>query len=150
MFRENLFLIYRLFLDEGRQRVDWIEQYLNIDGDIGLSLDDRRNAPSAYKDIFSSKHQSIIEEIYLNLLSEMNGMSYNKCDDILKALSFIQEISATALWKYHQSLGVRIEKFVRDFDRLDAPSERIRLYENAQTAVSEIAAAGPTAAFGGK
>ena len=132
MFSQILLLVYRLFLDGGRRKINWIEQRLGFDGNIALSLDDKRNEPSAYESIFSQEHRPNVEQLYRELLGEMKGVPYQQCDDILDALVFLQEISAIALWKYHQSLGAAMEAFVRDFDRLDVPDERIRLYESVQ------------------
>lgn len=133
MFNQILLLVYRLFLSEGRgKRINWIEQYLGFNGSVGLSADDRRNEPSAYEAIFSEEHRAKLEQLQLKLLNEMNGVPYQQCGDVLEALAFIQEISATALWKYHQSVGAMTEEFVRDFDRLDVSDERVRLYESAQ------------------
>lgn len=133
MFNQILLLVYRLFLSEGgRKKINWIEQYLGFDGSVALSSDDKRNEPGAYEAIFSEEHRAKLEQLHLKLLNEMNGVPYQQCGDVLEALAFIQEISATALWKYHQSVGTMNEEFVRDFDRLDVSDERVRLYESAQ------------------
>lgn len=133
MFNQLLLLVYRLVLSEGRRkRINWIEQCLGFNGGVGISADDRRNEPSAYEAIFSEEHREKLEQLHLKLLNEMNGVPYQQCGDVLEALAFIQEISATALWTYHHSVGAMNEQFVRDFDRLDVSNERIRLYESAQ------------------
>ncbi|MFC3653317.1 hypothetical protein ACFONN_17280 [Dyella humi] len=132
MFNQILLLIYRLFLHRGGRKINWMEQYLGYDGRAALSSDDIENESSAYETIFSEEHRPKLERLYLDLLNEMDGVPYPQCGDVLEALTFIQEISATALWKYHQSVGTVIEEFVRDFDRLDVPDERARLYEKAQ------------------
>lgn len=132
MFNKILLLSYRLFLGEGGRRVNWMEQRFGFDVEIALSSDDRRNEPETYAALFSQNNKINIEELYVELLDEMNGIPYHKCGDILDMLTFIQEISATALWRYHQGVGTVIEKFVRDFDRLDVPDERVRLYRSAQ------------------
>ena len=132
MFNQVFMLIYRLFLDKGGQRVSWIESHFDFDAGISLSSDDKRNESATYEALFLQGHQAKIEQLYLELLSEMDGVSYQQCGDILDALAFIQEISAIALWKYRQRVGVMIEEFVRDFDRLDVPEERFRLYKSAQ------------------
>ena len=132
MFNQILLLVYRLFLREGKRKIDWMERYLGYDGRAALSSDDMKNESSAYDEIFSEEHRPKLEQLYLGLLNEMNGVPYQQCGDMLEALTFIQEISATALWKYSRNVGVVIEEFVRDFDRLDVPDERVRLYEKAQ------------------
>ena len=132
MFNQILLLIYLLFLHEGGRKINWMEQYLGCDGRATLSSDDLMNELSTYEAIFSEEHRLKLEQLYLGLLNEMNGIPYPLCGDILEALEFVQVISATALWKYHQNVGAVIEEFVRDFDRLDVPDERVRLYEKAQ------------------
>lgn len=132
MFNQILLLIYRLFIGDGGRRVNWIEKRFGFDTGIALSSDDRRNEPGTYEVFFSPEHQAKLEQLYLELLNEMNGVPYQQCGDVLDALAFIQEISAAALWKYRQRVGVTIEEFVRDFDRLDIPEERVRLYKSAQ------------------
>jgi hypothetical protein len=132
MFSQFMLLLYRLFLDEGGQRVRWIERYLGFGGGVPVSLDERRNEQSAYATVFSEECQKELDHLYLNLMNDMKGVPYKQCGDVLEALEFLQAISAIALWKYHQVLGERLDAFVRDFDRLDVPSERLRIYENAQ------------------
>lgn len=132
MFDKVLLLAYRLFLGEGCKRVNWMEQRFGFDMETALSSDDRRNEPETYAALFSQDNQKKLEELYVELLDEMNNLPYQQSEDILDMLAFIQEISATALWKYHQSVGTLIEKFVRDFDRLDVPDERVRLYKSTQ------------------
>ena len=56
----------------------------------------------------------------------------NHKSDALKGLSALQEIIATALWRHGCAVGKRLESFARDFDRLDVPTERERLYALAQ------------------
>lgn len=132
MFNQILLLIYRLFLHGGGRKTNWMEQYLSYDDRNVLSSGDMKNEPSMYKAVFSEENRPKLEKLYLKLLNEMNGAPYQQCRDVLDALAFIQEVSATALWKYHQNVGAVVEEFVRDFDRLDVPEERVRLYEKAQ------------------
>jgi hypothetical protein len=132
MFNQNLLLIYRLFISKGGRRANWIEERFGFDGGIALSPDDRRNELYAYETLFSPGQKAELEQLYLELLDEMNGVPYPQCGELLDALAFIQEISATALWKYCQRGGGVVENFVRDFDRLDLSDERIRLYDSAQ------------------
>ena len=132
MFNKLLLLVYKLFLDEGGQRLNWMEQHFCSDVEIALSSDERMNKPETYASLFSQSNQIKLEELYVELLDEINGMPFQQCGEILDMLTFIQEVSATALWKYHQRVGAVIENFVRDFDRLDVLDERVRLYKNAQ------------------
>lgn len=132
MFEQMLLLVYRLFLDGGGRKIERIEQYIGYDAKATVSSDDMKNEPRAYETIFSAEHRPKLERLYLELLNEMKGVPYQQCENVLEALSFIQEVSATALWMYHQGVGTEIEEFARDFDRLDVPDERVRLYKDAQ------------------
>ena len=132
MFNQIFLLVYRLFLNGGGRKINWMEQYLSYDDSVVLSSDDVKNEPNTFEAIFSEEHRPKLEQLYLELLNEMNGIPYQQCGDMLDALTFIQEISAIALWKYHQNIGPVVEEFVRNFDRLDVPDERVRLYEKAQ------------------
>ena len=135
MFNQALLLIYRLFLHRGGRKINWMEQYLDDDAGDAPSPDDIRNESNAYEIIFAEEHRPKLEQIYMELLNKMTGIPYGQCEDMFEALAFLQEISATALWKYHQNVGQLVEEFVRDYDRLDVPSERIRLYEEAKKLV---------------
>ena len=132
MFNQTLFLVYRFFLHGGGRKIDWMEQYFGYDGRVMLSSDDMKNEPNVYETICSDENRPKLERFYLELLHKMKGISYGQCGDVLETLVFLQEALASALWKYHQNIGVILEDFVRDFDRLDVPSERVRLYEKAQ------------------
>lgn len=124
--------IYSLYLNKGGNRVILIEAYLSYNHIYEISLDDERNQPYLYATLFSDECQVYIERLYLRLLSEMKGIPYEKCDNIIEALMFIQQISSTALWVYNCNASQKLETFVRDFDRLDVSSEKIRLYESVQ------------------
>ena len=132
MFDQMFFLIYRLFLDRGGKRVSWVIRNFGADDGAELYADIVGSEADAYSVVFSHEGRSRLEGIYFSLLDGMNGLTYQQCDDALEALSFIQEISAAALWKYRLDVGAEIEFFVREFDRLDVPEERVRLYRRAQ------------------
>ncbi len=132
MFKEDLQLVYLLFFDRTARKVNWLERYLGITSLIALSDDERMSELHAYRDIFSADCRPCIEQLYAKLLDELKTVSYDQSGEIIEALAFVQEISATALWKYHLEIGQRVEKFVKDFDRLDVSTERIRLYEFAK------------------
>jgi len=92
----------------------------------------RRNVADAYGALCKGGCDALLT-LFDKLLHAMRNVGYSECGDILDALEFVQLIGATALWKYHVSVGETLEKFVREFDRLDVPSERRRLYEFAQS-----------------
>jgi hypothetical protein len=133
MFDQTLLDIYRIFRYKGGRKSNWIENHLCFDGRITVSSDELRNEKNAYAALFSEENRQNLEELYLKLLNKMKGVPYEQCEDIMEALIFLQETSANALWKHNQIIGIVIEEFVRDYDRLDVQSERARLHEKAQS-----------------
>ena len=87
-----------------------------------------------YSALFTGECRLDMETLYLRLLREMRNIPYEQCEDLLEALAFLQQVVATAIWKYHHDVGKHMEAFARDFDRLDVESERMRLYEYAKVA----------------
>jgi len=47
-------------------------------------------------------------------------------------LTIMQHVVAIAMWKYELTVGEPLRGFARQFDRLDVPAERRRLYDIAQ------------------
>jgi hypothetical protein len=134
MFEDNLFSVYQVFLFEGGERVGYLEDRFGFFPNQTVLIDERRNIKNSYALLFSGENKRRLEELYFDAMKEMEGADYDRCDHILRALEFIQQISATAMWRYGQSVSQVMEDFVRDFDRLDVPAERHRLYEVAQMA----------------
>ena len=132
MFAQLLLPVYRLFFNEKKLKIHWIDNRYGFEESLAMSSDDVKNVQNAYEDFFSEKNRAHVDRLYLELIEGMKGLPYESCGDVLEALVFLQEISATALWKYDQKLSAKIEAFVKDFDRLDLPDERVRLYRSAQ------------------
>jgi hypothetical protein len=66
-------------------------------------------------------------------MAEMKVLTFEGSEDILDGLEFIQNVGATALWKFNCDMASEMESFVREFDRLDVIGERERLYLLAKT-----------------
>lgn len=133
MFDQLLLVIYNIFRHRGGGRISWVESYFGGKRMNSPNIDDFRNELDIYSAFFAGENRLRLEEIYRELLGGMKSVPYEQCENNLEALDFIQEISATALWKYQIIVGELIEEFVRDFDRLDIQSERLRLYEKVQS-----------------
>lgn len=97
------------------------------------SKDDMRNDSQAYIALFSEECSQEITKLYDEVLQQMRGIPYANSEDLLKCLSFLQEVVASALWKHHCSVPSSLAAFAREFDRLDVEDERKRLYDRAQT-----------------
>lgn len=126
-------IIYMLFIRQEGQGSDFLERCIGyVAGDIIFSDDDLRNESFMYGELFSSKCSGYIFDLFKRSMAEMKGLGYEESKDILDGLDFIQRVGATALWKFNFSLSQDMERFVRDFDRLDVADERKRLYLLAQ------------------
>lgn len=133
---DPLLLIYKLLLDQGGDRAPAIERYLEFDISQPASEDDKINEQIIYSTLFN-ENLPRIERIFINLLEDMRGTPFEQCDTTIDGLALLQSIISTALWKYHQNVGETLEHFARDFDRLDVPEERVRLYKAAGSKGSE-------------
>ncbi|MCY1399166.1 hypothetical protein D9M71_142160 [compost metagenome] len=122
-------IIYFLFLLRGGRRSSVLESYIGyVDGELALSDDFSRNEPSMYKELFSLGCEECFSGLFERLSADMRGLERERSEDILIGLEFVQNCGATALWKFNLELRAELENFVRDFDRLDVPEERERLY----------------------
>jgi hypothetical protein len=129
--RQLLAKIYALFIDRGRTRMPVFEQHLDMLTPPPISVDDRRNEPAMFREL-AENHPDVLNELFQELLRDLRSVSYERSTGILDALAFVQSVGASALWKHHCRVGDPLETFVRQFDRLDVPAERLRLYRFAQ------------------
>jgi len=133
MCTELLTAVYRMFLQRTNIHSAFIEPHVtNSHEPETFSEDTERNRPSTYAALFSGDCSSHLENLYLEAIQQMNGLSFDGSEDILNGLAFIQEVVATALWRYDCNVGPTLESFAREFDRLDVPAERHRLHSRCQ------------------
>lgn len=133
MCKETLFRIYELSLRDGGTRSQVLEQLLQDSNSGVLTVDDERNAPEMYARLFGGECRPTVEALLLALMRGMKERTFEEAHDGIQALSFLQTVAATALWKYRLDVGSRLEEFAREFDRLDVESERVRLHEYTQS-----------------
>ncbi|MFS2067273.1 hypothetical protein ACEN9D_00730 [Pseudomonas sp. CT11-2] len=125
----TLQIIYFLFLHQKGRRLPVLEFCINyIDGSFVFSEDFVRNEPAMYQELFSSECNGYVLNLLKNLMAEMKVLTFEGSEDILDGLEFIQNVGATALWKFNCDMASEMESFVREFDRLDVIGERERLY----------------------
>jgi hypothetical protein len=131
---KNLMLtIYRLMLTRSSARAALIEERLGFDRNAApLSEDDSRNERDIYISLFSEDCRPFVEGLVLDMSKELSALPYERSADVLSSLALVQEMIATALWKYKCAVGPRLESFAREFDRLDRDEERLRLYEHTR------------------
>jgi hypothetical protein len=138
MCRRYLLDIYRAFYERGRVRICTVERWVALEGDLRpLSEDERRNERETYADLFSDECRADVEFLYQTAMREMRGKPYELSGGVLEALDFLQQVVATALWKYRSSVGETLESFAREFDRLDVEDERRRLHALAQDSMRD-------------
>ncbi len=131
-----LSLLYSRFLQRGGKKSAAIERHVGNGASRPDAVNNNGDEASIYAALFADTCRSKVEQLHLTLMDELRETSGHPYGDVIDGLSFIQEIAATGLWKYHEHIGARLESFVRDFDRLDVPEERVRLYESAQESLA--------------
>jgi len=94
----------------------------------GGVLDERR----LYRELFSPVCQAEAQRLYQSCLDKLRGVPFADSSDALEALSVLQELFARALWKHGCVLVEPLDKFTRDFDRLDLQEEQERLHRSVQ------------------
>ncbi|MEX5573764.1 hypothetical protein Q1J52_12620 [Pseudomonas lijiangensis] len=126
-------IIYFLFVHQSGRRISILESYINyIDGELAFSEDFLRNEHEMYEELFSLECKGHVLDLLEKLMAEMKVLRFEESGDVLDGLEFVQNVGATALWKFNCSLDSEVESFVRGFDRLDVFEERERLYSLAQ------------------
>lgn len=125
--------LYRAFVARTGTRISFVERWLKIlDADLNVSVDESRNEPSVYRELFSDQCRAELEEFYRDAMLSLRGSTLVGCRDGLNALAFLQEVVATAMWKYSCTAGPLLESFARMYDRLDTLEEKRRLHREAQ------------------
>lgn len=133
MCKETLLRIYEMSVVTGEARSQVLEQAIGEPHLELITIDDERNEPEMYARLFGDQCRATVDTVRLSLLRNMKGLTFEQARDHIQGLSFLQLVGAKALWKYRQDVGVAVEEFVREFDRLDVESERVRLHDLAQS-----------------
>ena len=131
--KQHVSALYRAFVARTGTRISFAEGWLKIrDADLDLSIDDTRNEPSVYRELFSDECRAELEEFYSDAMSSLRGSTLVGGRDGLNALAFLQEVVGRAMWKYGCTAGPLLESFARKYDRLDTLGEKRRLHLEAQ------------------
>lgn len=126
--------IYRLCRNRGLSRVVLIEADVETGSFLSLTEDDRRNEKFHYERLFSEECRAFTRDLFADMSNAIRLHPYAESADMLDLLAFLQEVVATALWKYGLEADESLIRFAREFDRLDVEEERIRLWESFQQA----------------
>lgn len=133
MCARSLQTIYCVFANQEGARIPLLEQYIKCtEGVVFFSEDYLRNETLIYKDLFSGECDAYVNGLLQGFLKEMKVLTFDESWEVLEAVTFLQGVAATALWKFGCNLNSELESFVREFDRLDVVEERKRLYLLAQ------------------
>lgn len=131
--KQYVSVLYRAFVARTGTRVSFVEGWLEIrDADLNLSVDETRNEPSVFRELFSGECRAELEEFYRDAMLSLRGSTLIGCRDGLNALAFLQEVVAKAMWKYGCTAGPLLESFARKYDRLDTLEEKRKLHLEAQ------------------
>ena len=126
-------MIYFLFAHQNGRRLSILESHINyIDEGLSCSEDFLRNERAMYEELFSLRCKGYVVGLLEKLMIEMKGLRFDESEKVLDGLEFVQNVGAKALWKFNCNLDAELKSFVREFDRLDAVEERVRLYSLAQ------------------
>lgn len=128
---ESFKKLYSLSVSKHRKRVPIIEHYLGIIEPADVSEDDRRNEPAFYSDLAHDRGH-LLSQCLGSLVAALRAVAYEESAQVFTGLEFLQSILANMLWRYGLDVAEHLETFTRDFDRLDVPDERLRLYQMAQ------------------
>lgn len=91
------------------------------------SIDDKHEFDALF-----SEHRGELLSLYRSTRETMRAKPYASCAADLEFVVFLQFVVARALWHYQFDVGDELEYFARQFDRLDALSERQRFFAEAQ------------------
>lgn len=133
MCTECLRIAYRGFVNRTNDRSAFVEQAIAMDGTpTELTADEKRNDKQTHTALFGDKCRGTVQELLRSAISELRTLPFERSDDVLTGVTFVQELVATALWKYQCNVGSFLESFAREFDRLDVDEEKMRFYRTAQ------------------
>jgi hypothetical protein len=123
---EVLQKIYQLQVSRNAKRLPYIEAYLGMSDPVDVTLDDLRNEHRYYA-LMAEQQGQTIEQLLRRLLLKLRTGQSVESESVLDAIEFVQGVIADILWRYHHELPRRLERFARQYDRLDRHEERERL-----------------------
>ncbi|MGY2292796.1 hypothetical protein ACW9H6_23905 [Pseudomonas sp. SDO528_S397] len=104
-------IIYFLFLRQNGKRLSVLELCINyIDGDLSFSEDFLRNERAMYEELFSLGCRGYVLDLFEKLMAEMKGLKLEESEGFLDGLEFVQNVGATALWKFNCHLDSELGK----------------------------------------
>lgn len=131
-FLDHLQNMYRLYIERRGARSSLVERRIGLQSVTSPTVDGMRNEPESYRIVFDAANGSFMTDLLESLLNSMKGKRFEECNDELAGLRFVQAISITALSLRQGAPSDRLGKFARDFDRMDVPEIRHKLYNSAQ------------------
>lgn len=131
MCKKEILRIYLDHVSNGGNVIGYFEKsFISSEHDEPISFGSESERRKVYENLFSESCQSVLGEVYSDLVRQIRDVDFDSAVDLISAFSFLQLMLATGLWKYKMQIPSGLEIFVRDFDRLDDESERLRLYRS--------------------
>lgn len=129
---EELAKIYGIYSRRREEvRSAFLEHAMRFESLDLISIDDERNESDLYGVVFKPDKANYVAELHEGLMRNMQGKAFGECSDQIAGLMFLQELIATAMWKYRIDVGENLKCFAQQFDRLDVLEEKMRLYDIA-------------------
>lgn len=103
------------------------------DTQLPMTRDEECNESAVYHELFSRPCSAEVEAMYRAAMTRLSIATLEQSADALNALMLLQEVVATALWKFNCAVSKELKGFARSYDRLDTHEDRKRLHSEAQS-----------------
>jgi hypothetical protein len=130
--QDDLHHVYRLHLERQGDRSFSIEHELNVNVQVPVSADERRNEPDNFRRLFRTGDSPELLRLYQRLMRKMRGRHFEECTDEIAGLRFVAGVVMKAVMLYQADRTSELAKFSNAFDRLDVNDVRHQLWEMAQ------------------
>jgi hypothetical protein len=127
---KNLFEeIYEIAIANGAERSLLVEKKLGLRSPISPTRDAILNERESYAALFGNECSHLCEGLLMESFSDLKNTALGYSNEIFDSLILLQFIFARAMWKYNIDLEPSVEKFTKEYDRLDVFDEKKRLWE---------------------
>ncbi len=109
---------------------EWMQGH---DTQSPLKRDEECSESAVYHELLSPPCSAEVEAMYRAAMTQLRMATLEQSADALNALMFLQEVVATALWKFNCAVSKELEGFARSYDRLDTHEDRKRLHSEARS-----------------
>lgn len=133
----NILRAYQIFASRTSIHVSELDEYIQTYYNTSDGLIDPLVLEfDIYRSAFSPEGLREIEDIFKESLRRMHGATFKESANEMRLLLFLSDLAAKGLWEYQLNIGEKLEWFTREFDRLDVPTEQMRLHKWAQGSIA--------------